>query len=179
MYVCVCIYIYHIIVLLWVHCDIYQSFYNISWSNSFFFVALGFELRASCFLGRHSITWATLPVLVVKFKCSFILLYLFLLPIPGIILDLIFRLSYFFSAYANSFLKHIYHLSVYIDLLSYCTKLVLSFFILSSYTHAIYFNITHSLSFLFSSPTYSSILSLSRVSITITLCLFPPVFVCQ
>jgi hypothetical protein len=87
----------------------------------FFFVALEFELRASRFLGRHSITWAPLPVLIVKFKCSFILLYLFPLPIPGIILDLILRLSYFFSAYANSFLKHIYHLLVYIDLLSCCT----------------------------------------------------------
>jgi hypothetical protein len=30
--------------------------------NFFFFLVLGFELRASHLLGRHCTTWATLPV---------------------------------------------------------------------------------------------------------------------
>jgi hypothetical protein len=98
-----------VIVVLKVHCDIYKSSYNISELNllhpsfsfifvfclfvclfkKFFSVVLEFELRASCLLGRHSSTWATLPALK---KCQNILLA-FINCIEGFHCDIYFVMS--------------------------------------------------------------------------------------
>jgi hypothetical protein len=48
-------------------CTITVTVMGISWAYQFFafvfWVLLGFELRTSCILGRHSTTWTTPPAL--------------------------------------------------------------------------------------------------------------------